>query len=165
MLKHLIYTPVLLILIGCGSDSTVGARGLVDVADVSGDYSIITSAISAKCSDGSTGTSSALAMTGKIIHDGQKVQFTNDNAGDSTPGITIIETDDLDGVIEDSGKFVMTSTATIQIDGVSGNNTASYHLSGYFNDSGWSGDYVYTVYFQSVNASCEYSTTFSGNKE
>jgi hypothetical protein len=166
MLKKTICISVILLLAACGSDDESNAiQGLENVTDVSGHYSMITSALSAECTDGTSDTFPALALSGTITHTGNNVLFTNDNAGGNTPGITILEQDDMDGVIESSGRFVMTSTATIQIDGVSGDNTASYNLSGYFNDSGWSGDYVYSLYFQSIGGSCEYSTTFSGSKD
>lgn len=153
-------------LVACGSDDEDSdVQGLENVTDVSGHYSMITSARSATCSDGSSDTLSALALSGTITQTGSNVLWVGDNQGESTPGITLVESEAMDGVIEPSGRFVMNSTAIVQIQGITGNNTASYNLSGYFNDNGWAGEYVYTLYFQSLGASCEYSTTFEGYKD
>jgi hypothetical protein len=153
------------ILSGCGADSSDsnGTVGLNDVTNVSGNYSLITSAISTECSDGSTSTEPAIALSGQVIQTGNKVEFINDNNGDIA-GITIIESDRTTGIIESNGKFIMTTATLVQQEGIDGNITISNNLSGYFNDTGWSGDYQYSLFYHDLSASCTFMTTFYGSK-
>ena len=153
------------ILSGCGADSSDSndTVGLNDVTNVSGNYSLITSAISTECTDGSTGTEPAIALSGQVIHTDNKVEFINDNNGDVI-GITIIESDKTTGIVESNGKFIMTTATLAQQEGVEGNITISNNLSGYFSDTGWSGDYQYSVFYHDLSASCTSMTTFHGSK-
>ncbi|MBL4796604.1 MAG: hypothetical protein JKY50_04255 [Oleispira sp.] len=153
------------ILSGCGGDSSDSndTVGLNDVTNVSGNYSMITSAISTECSDGSTATEPAIALSGQIIHTDNKVEFIGDD-NEGTAGQTIIETDRATGIIESNGKFIITKVVLAQVEGIEGNLTYSFNHSGYFNDTGWSGDYQYSVFFHNLSASCTSQTTFYGTK-
>jgi len=158
---------ITLMLSGCGGSGSGGsdAEKLSGVSDVSGNYSMITSAISVECTDGSTDTLPAQALSGAIVHNGNKVEFFNDAQGPgSGSGITIIERDATDGIINEDGKFVITTSILASIDGIDGNLTINYHLSGYFNDSGWSGDYVYSFFSHNLSETCTFSSPFSGSK-
>ena len=155
----------LLLLSGCGGEGSEGndAEKLNNVTDVSGKYTIITSVISVECTDGSTETLPAQAISGVIEHTGNRVEFINDDQG-SVPGVTVVETDATDGVIETNGRFIMTSSTLATIEGIDGNLTVNYNLSGCFNDSGWGGEYGYSIFFQNYALTCTYSSPFSGTK-
>ena len=159
-MKFISILPWLFILTGCGASSSGDSepQGLVNVTNVSGNYSLITSAISASCTDGSSDTLPAISLIRAVTHNNQ--EFVLSGGSSSVPGITVLEADPLSGVVQASGKFVGTSVILAQIDGIEGNVTVSYNLSGYFNDSGWAGDYEYSIYYQSY-----YSTTFEGYKD
>jgi hypothetical protein len=107
------------------------------LSNVSGQYAMITSAISVECSDGETDTLPALAIYGSVVQIGSKVMFRNDNEGPLV-GITIIEGDSMDGIIQPGGQFVLTSSILATVEGINGKLTIYYNLSGHFNDTGWS---------------------------
>jgi hypothetical protein len=154
-------------LVGCGgsggSSSSNDVEKLSNTTNVAGNYTLITSAISAECTDGSSDTLKAIALSGDVSHTGNKIEFNNDNGG-SGVGITVIEADTPSGIIEADGKFIMTSAVLAKQEGIDGNLTLSYNLSGYFNDTGWSGEYQYSVFFHAFSESCTYTTPFSGTK-
>lgn len=140
-------------------DGPVNSDGYPEVA---GTYPFTTKSISMSCSDGSSDTFSAIAFNVTVTQSANKVSLESDAT--ITPGLTIIETTGTTGNIETSGTFIATQTSTVTIDGVIGNITLSYNISGTFTTSGWAGNYKYTAFFQSYSLSCTYTTTYSGNK-
>lgn len=165
LMKNILICLLSIYLTGCGagSDGDDQPQGLVDVSNVSGNYSLITSAISMSCTDGSTDTLSAISLVRTITHTNQ--EFVLSGSPSSAAGLTVIESDEFSGVVEPSGKFVGSASIIAQMDGIDGNLTVTYNLSGYFNDIGWSGDYKYNIYFQDFGVTCKYSTTFEGYKD
>jgi len=155
-----------LMLSGCGgSGDGEDVDKLNTVTDVSGRYTMITSAISIKCTDGSTDTAPAIAISGTIEHIGNRITFFNDD--DSPPiGGTIIEEDEnTDGIIESDGKFILSTSAVVKLDGISGNITLIYTISGYFNDTGWRGTYFFTSFISRLCYYLYLLITFFGNKK
>jgi len=164
-MKTLASALLITLLTACGSEdeSSDTPKGLDTVTNVSGTYSLITSAISVTCTDGATDTLPALALTRTVTHAGNEFDFEQEVA--EAAGVTIIESDTFSGVVEPSGRFVGTSVALVSMQGINGNLTISYNLAGYFNDEGWSGTYVTSVFFHDYVTTCEYESTFSGYKE
>jgi hypothetical protein len=164
--KKVLLLSLLLSLNACmgESDSDSDSEGLNEITNVSGQYSIITSAISAECTDGTTDTLAAEAIYGSVEHTGSKIVFINDDQGPLI-GATIIESDEMSGVVQPDGRFVMSSSLLATIEGIQGTLFVSYNLSGYFNDTGWRGSYEYAIYFQSYGVTCTYSTPFEGVKD
>jgi len=130
--------------------------------EVAGLYSFKTGSISVSCTDGSSDTLSAIAFNITVTQTDNKISFQSD-AGD-TPGITITETSGTSGNIETDASFIVTQTSTATVDGIAGNITLNYNLSGAFSTSGHSGTYKYSAYFQSYYITCTYTTSFSGSK-
>jgi len=154
-------------LVGCGgggsSSSSNDVEKLKNVTNVAGNYTIITSVFSIECSTGFTDTSKAIALSGNILHSGNKIEFIGDEE-DSGVGLTIIENDKPSGIIEPDGKFIMTSAILARQEGIDGNLTLSYNVSGYFNDTGWKGDFEYSIFFHESSMNCVYSSPFYGSK-
>lgn len=69
------------------------------------------------------------------------------------------------GVRQLSGRFSMSSSLLASIERIEGNLSVSYNLLGYFNDMGWSGNYEFSIYFQSYRVTCTYSSPFEGDKD
>ena len=164
-MKTLASALLITLLAACGSEdeSLDTPKGLDTVTNVSGTYSLITSAIAMTCTDGAVDTLPALALTRTVSHTGNEFEFEQE-AGEIA-GITVIESDTFGGVVEPSGRFVGTSVALVSMQGISGNLTLSYNLAGYFNDDGWSGTYTYSAFFHDYVTTCEYESTFSGYNE
>jgi hypothetical protein len=67
--------------------------------------------------------------------------------------------------VELNASFITTQILTATIDGLEGNVTLTYNISGNFTTSGWSGNYSYTALSQAgLLPTCTYTSTFSGNK-
>ena len=131
--------------------------------NVSGTYSFTTSNIDAYCTDGSIGTYPALALNFNITQSGTSLTFANTNTA-GVPGITFLSSTELNGNLSSNNSFVANQFATAIFDGIAGEVTLSYNVSGTFSSTGWSGNYEYSAFFQSLSETCYYSTTFSGSK-
>ena len=62
------------------------------------------------------------------------------------------------------GDFIVSSTSTTAIDGLTGEQSITSNLSGSFTSSGWSGVSASTVFYQDLYVSCSLETDFTGYK-
>jgi len=163
---------VVLLLVSCGGGGGGGGgssspswNGPVNAAgfpDVDGKYSFNTGNISYTCTDGTKGTVSAVALNFEISQNANQLLFYNP-AASLIPGITIIESNNLTGNIEKTGYFIANQRVVAIINPLLGTNTINYNLSGYFNLTGWNGNYEYVGYNDYYNVSCTNNSTFTGD--
>lgn len=153
-----------IILTACGGgDSSPTSTNSSGFPDVAGRYSFNTGSVSFSCSDGSTGTNPAIALNFDVTQNANVITLANTNASGNIPGITIIDSTDSAGNVQENSSFIVTQIATANIDGISGTVNINYNVTGSFTSSGWSGTYTYTASSASFG-SCRFTTSFTGSK-
>jgi hypothetical protein len=154
---------------GCGSsgggssgfDGTFNADGFPDVR---GKYSLTTKQFSVSCTDGSSSTSDAFTGNYTITQSINSLTLTSNNNTVLPSSVTVISAGATTGNVEKSGSFIITEIDEVQVSGTPGNITLTFHQSGSFTASGWSGTFKFTEFFQSLAVSCTFTAPFSGNK-
>jgi hypothetical protein len=164
---HILLIPFIIFALsacGGGSSSSSDSDDDIDYPDVAGRYSFNTDDFDFICSDGASGVEPPITLTLNITQDENDISFINETVSErhDISGITFIESTGLNGNVEEDGSFIATEIATVLIDGISGDVTITYNLSGQFNGNEWSGTYVYDAV--SSIGSCSFITSFTGLK-
>ena len=129
--------------------------------NVVGTYAFNTTTFNYSCTDGETGTSPAVSFNIGISQSLNSLTLLNKSTG-GTPGVTILESSGMTGNVTKSSSFTTSETATALVDGITGQVTIIWNLSGQFTSSSWSGNYQFTA--TGIGFSCTYKSTFSGEK-
>jgi len=131
---------------------------------VSGTYSFTTQTIHGSCSDGSSGDDEPVSFNIIVTQYQNNITLTQPASNSTSVGITILEASPMQGTIDKDCSFIANQSMTATLDGFEGNVSLNYHISGTFTTSGWSGNYSFSLYLHYYNATCNYSTIFSGSK-
>ena len=137
-----------------------------DYLDVGGVYSFSTNPVDFQCTDGAEGTNPPLSLNFIVHQEGNQIELRNKafDDGGVTPGFEIIESTQLEGNLGRNSTFIANQSATAIIDGIPGESTVNYTVSGEFTGSGWAGDYSYSVFAQDLFVTCNFNTKFEGEK-
>lgn len=147
---------------GGGGSSWDGALNDAGFPAVAGTYSFSTDDIPGKCSDGSSANDIPIVKNFVVSQTANAI--TLQGSGQDVPGWTILEQTNLVGNVEHNGSFAASKLLEATVDGLSGIVRISYYLTGEFSPTGWAGDLKYTLTVSSLAGSCDYSTTFTGDK-
>jgi len=131
--------------------------------NVAGKYSFNTDKIKFQCTDGETGSIAPIASQVIVHETNGTLIIENTLRTQDTPGITFIDETQMTGNVRKDGTFITNRQATLQMDGISGEITATYTLSGKFFQSGWTGKYEYVAFIQDAKVTCIYTTSFDGD--
>ena len=135
-----------------------------------GIFTFKTSKVQFSCTDTSTGVSDPILMNLRIKVDGNKITIESALDGTATdgvtktaPGVSNLEISGYVGLIEKDGSFVAQQQARIDMLDF-GPARINYTISGQIspNNTEWSGDYKYSVYFVNYYETCNYVATFNG---
>jgi hypothetical protein len=148
---------------GGGGDASPTSTNSSGFPNVAGRYSFNTGTVSVSCSDGATSTNPAIALNFDVTQNANVITLANTNESGNIPGITIIDSTDSAGNVQQNSSFITTQIATANIDGISGTVNLNYNLTGSFSSNGWSGTYAYTASSASLG-SCTFTTSFTGSK-
>jgi hypothetical protein len=155
---------------GCGKsdDSDPDSDKKGNGSPTPGTYAFITKDISYTCTDGGSGSVPSLSKNVELAISGNQLNITA-ALGDSSSsqaeaaGISM-KASGYSGLFKKDGSFSATQTGSGTSD-QQGAMVISYHLEGFFTSAGWNGDYSYTILFSDYSVSCDYKTSFSGEKQ
>ena len=152
------------VMCGCdGGGGGGGGDGGSGLGNVSGTYSFSTDTFDWTSTDGSSGSTPAVAFNAQVTQDGNTIVLISDSP--DTPGFVIIDESEMTGLIESDGSFIANSTLIGEMAGIPGRIDIRYTLEGQFTDSGWAGDYTYVASVLDEGVSFTYVTRFRGDKQ
>lgn len=145
---------------GGGEGSSSGGSAS-DFPDVSGDYSLTTSAIDYTCSDNSAGSIPPLSLNLSILQDNSMLRAPE---AEPVPGFEFLDDSGLSGNVAMDRSFVMQKNVRAYIEVVDSKASVTYSLSGDFSSNGWSGDYEFSFLLDDAPLACTYVSTFTGSR-
>lgn len=176
------FISMALIVSGCGSSdsgdgsgtssngTSSGGQSAQSIDARAGTYSLAYSAVSMSCTDGSEdslpGASVVMDVSvtdrfATIVQSASSREAAGDRAASS--GVTITSSSPVSGVVEMDSTFIATGASTSSSADVGAMRTV-YTLAGKFTESGWSGDYSWSIVFSDLSVTCDYKAKFSGSK-
>jgi len=140
-------------------------RNSAGFPDVPGKYAVATDRISMSCSDGAKDSNVPLSFNIYVIQADNEITLSSTNKDESPDEFaTVIQRATVEGLISKTGSFSLFGHAIIDMKVIPGLQDVFYYYNGQFTLDGWSGSYKWEVYFRDYIITCEYTTTFSGDK-
>ena len=150
------------------TDTKTATETKTSQASLSGTYSFITKSIPFTCTDGGEGSIEKIARNFTVTVTGNEIKITSTKSKGTTKaagsGINITAVSGYSGLVEKSRAFSATQTASGS-HSTYGKLTFSYSIVGKLTSSGWSGTYKYSMLLNEQLLTCNYKTTFSGEKQ
>jgi hypothetical protein len=156
-----------------GSDSGSGSQDWTQAGSAatvrSGNYSFVYTDPTFRCTDGASGVGQGGAMQMAVDVSGgyltmrqNAVSASSSQQKASTTGTRVISSSDPTGPVSATGAFVATSS-TLFDDAKYGYIRTTYKIDGRFSGNSWSGKYEFQAFFEDMDVSCTYSSTFTGS--
>ena len=129
---------------------------------VAGKYSFSTSTIKMTCTDGGVGSVPAVSFNVDVSQTGNELNLSGGSS--AVPGATVVEQGDWFGLIGKTGSFTLNRALIVDYDALVGLSDLTYTVSGQFTKTGWAGNYEISAYMRNYLVTCNYKTTFTGEK-
>jgi len=149
---------------GSGNSTNTIPLNAAGFPNVAGNYSFNTKDVSYSCTDGSSGTNTPIALNFTVSQTDNTLTLTQTGSTGTIPGFTVTSITAAAGNVQKNAQFIINQSATATSTLIPGTLSVTYNTTGTFTTTGWSGTYKYSLYSAAYNATCNFTTTFTGDK-